>query len=487
VREVCRSQPTFRKRLLFASVLFAGLFVADLFVVAPLAWSDLSHRVIDEGIRESLHAVQSLYRRPASEGLPSIPVPATPAEPCPLADALSVDQVIPCPTAHPPRERPSIPKVFATSTIQVHRMLVGGDGRLIWREFTRISAGEVNREGRALMPGHSEVRDEWMVDSRPQPVIAFRAPADPESGQITEIAFPASVLDERVVELERSLQMKLWIGAGVAALVLIIAFLYVLRLLQRTRLLEAQAQMDDRLAYVGGLAAGLAHEIRNPLNVLSMNLQMLEEEVAARVSGDAGELREYLSALQAEIRRLSSLVNNFLSYARPNQPCFATRDLNQLIGEIVVLVRPEFEARDITLRQELSPFLPHVDLDEAQIRQAIMNILMNTTQILKPGGTVVIHSGVGEKGEVVATIEDDGPGIKPEDRQKVFEVFFSTRGGGTGLGLPIAARIMEAHGGTIDVESEPGRGARFILTLPRRHAGAGATAGSGAIAAAGPS
>lgn len=485
--EVCRSQPTFRRRLLFASFLFTGLFLADLFVVARLAWTDLGHRVIDEGIRESLDVVQSLYRRPAGDDLQDVPVPVVPAEPCPLADALSVDQVIPCPPAHP-SDATAIPRVFSTPTVEVHRMLIGSDGRLMWRGYTQLSIDDVARDrGRTVMPDHSEMRDEWLVDNRPQPVIAFRQPVGVDDAQITEIAFPANVLDERVAELRKNLQMKLWIGAGLAVLILFIAFLYVFRLLQRTRLLEAQAQMDDRLAYVGGLAAGLAHEIRNPLNVLSMNLQMLEEEVTSRVKGDAGDLKEYLSALQGEIRRLSSLVNNFLSYARPNQPRFAPRDLNQLIREIIVLVRPEFEASGITLREELSQFLPQVDLDEAQIRQAIMNILMNATQILKQGGTVVIRSSVGEKGEVVATIQDDGPGIKPDDRARVFEVFFSTRGGGTGLGLPIAARIMEAHGGTIDVESEPGHGACFVLTLPRRHTGAGSTAAAGAVANAGPS
>jgi signal transduction histidine kinase len=486
VPELCRSQPTFRRRLLFASILFTGLFLVDLFVVARLAWTDLGHRVIDEGIRESLHAVQSLYRRPAGGDIPEAPAPVVPVEPCPLADALSVEQVIPCPTAHPPGT--AIPKVFSTPTVEVHRMLIGSDGRLMWRGYSRISTdAAIGGRDRTLMPGHSEVRDEWLIDSRPQPVIAFRQPAGSNDAQITEIAFPANVLEERVAELEKSLQMKLWIGAGVAVLILVIAFLYVFRLLQRTRLLEAQAQMDDRLAYVGGLAAGLAHEIRNPLNVLSMNLQMLEEEITSRVKGDAGDLKEYLSALQAEIRRLSSLVNNFLSYARPNQPRFARRDLNQVIREIMVLIRPEFEARGIALREELSQFLPQTDLDDAQIRQAIMNILMNAAQILKQGSTVIIRSSVGEKGEVVASIQDDGPGIKPDDKARIFEVFFSTRGGGTGLGLPIAARIMEAHGGTIGVESEPGRGARFILTLPRRHPGAGSPAGAGTVAATGPS
>ncbi|HEU4402228.1 MAG TPA: ATP-binding protein, partial [Candidatus Polarisedimenticolia bacterium] len=105
------------------------------------------------------------------------------------------------------------------------------------------------------------------------------------------------------------------------------------------------------------------------------------------------------------------------------------------------------------------------------------NILINATQVLKPGGSVTVQSRIGSEGEAVITVEDDGPGIRPEDRGKIFEVFYSTRGGGTGLGLPIAARIMEAHGGAIVVESEPGRGARFTLRLPRRHAAQGAPTG----------
>jgi signal transduction histidine kinase len=98
-----------------------------------------------------------------------------------------------------------------------------------------------------------------------------------------------------------------------------------------------------------------------------------------------------------------------------------------------------------------------------------MNVLINATQVLKEGGTVTVTSRVGPQGEAIVSVEDDGPGIAPADRERIFEVFFSSRGGGTGLGLPIAARIMQAHGGSIAVESEVGKGARFILTLPRRH------------------
>lgn len=485
MQEVCRSKPSFRRRLLFASVTFIFLLLADILVVAYLADRDLSQQVIQEAFRASLSAVRPM---PApldgddlQQGSTSSAQGVVPGLP---SDLQSTGEGI---TNPQPRKRPpSIPKVFSSSRVRRQRVMTDPRGRVLWRGYQE---GRSPREGsprsldRTTVP--RPVREEWTVRDRPQRVITTDPPVATAPGEITEVGISEELLERELDQLERSLKTKLWIGAGIAALVLSIAFLYVLRLLHRTRLLEAQAQMDDRLAYVGALAAGLAHEIRNPLNVLSMNLQMLDEEITPLLTGGGGETRLYLSALQGEIRRLSTLVNNFLSYARPNQPRFERKDLNQILSATAQLVRPEFEAHGITLREQLSPFLPQVDLDESLIRQAVMNILMNATHVLKSGGTVTVTTAVGSQGEVIATIQDDGPGIKGEDKERVFDVFYSSRGGGTGLGLPIAARIMEAHGGTIAVESEPGEGARFILELPRRHIGAGGQSGAGAVAASG--
>jgi len=297
-------------------------------------------------------------------------------------------------------------------------------------------------------------------------VITLGRPADSSLANVRQVGVPSDLIEERIKDLRRDLQMKLWVGAGIAVLILLVAFLYVLRLLHRTRQLEAQAQMDDRLAFVGALAAGLAHEIRNPLNVLSMNLQMLEEELGGRSLGETGDARLFLAALQGEIRRLSNLVNNFLTYARPHQAHFESKDLNSILHDLCAFMHPEFENRKLHLKQDLSPYLPPVDLDEGLIRQAVMNILFNATQVLKEGGTVRVASTVAPQGEVLVAIEDDGPGISRADQDRIFEVFFSNRGGGTGLGLPIAARILQAHGGTIAVESELGKGTTVTISLP---------------------
>ena len=473
LQEVCRSRPAFRTRILFASLLFTGLFVADLFLVGHLAFTDLSRQMIDERFRASLETLRPrpIPAQPVSP-LEAPPPPATDVE-CPVDDPVSTDLAPPC----NPEPRRSGVGLFRSLTVRLERVLMDTKKRVLWRDF---------RQGNLLASGDTpETRigsdqpllaEEWPIDGSVRPVLALTQPVAPGSADVREVGIPEDLINQELDQLRRSLQRKLWVGASVAVFILFVGFLYVVRLVRRTRLLEAQAQMDDRLAYVGGLAAGLAHEIRNPLNVLSINMQLLEEDLVGRLGGEqAAEARQYLGTLQGEIRRLSNLVDNFLSYARPSQPKFESRDLNHVVAATCLLVRPQFETQGIALVEDLSPFLPVVDLDESQIRQALMNVLMNAGQILKPGGSVMVQTAVSADGGVQVSVTDDGPGIAAADRQRIFEVFYSNRPGGTGLGLAIAARILQAHGGRIEVASGPGgRGARFILRLPRRHAPEGA-------------
>jgi signal transduction histidine kinase len=466
LREVCRSRPAYGKRLLFASTLFTGLFVADLFLLARLSFSDLGRQVVDQAFHASLDALRPspAPTRPllASDAPPS---PGSEQE-CPVGDPLSRDGLAPCAV----RQAPAPSGFFRSITVRIERALTDTNGKVLWRNVWQGDLAGADPDTQAhFEPGHERVVETWEVGGRPQSVIAMSQPVAAHPNEVREVGIPEELIEQELQNLRAGLQRRLWIGASLAVLILAIAFLYVLRLLRRTRLLEAQAQMDDRLTYIGGLAAGLAHEIRNPLNVLSMNIQMLQEDVIARLGDADGETRQVLNTLQGEIRRLSNLVDNFLSYARPSAPRFESRDLNQVIASTCQLVRPQFEAQRIALRQELSPFLPAVDLDEGLIRQAVMNILMNAMQILKPGGAVVVSTGVAPDGDVTIGITDDGPGIAVSDRERIFEVFYSNRPGGTGLGLPIAARVLAAHGGRVTVESGPGgRGARFLLRLPRR-------------------
>lgn len=293
-----------------------------------------------------------------------------------------------------------------------------------------------------------------------------------------EVGVDQDQLGREIEELRRALTLKIALGAAVSVLLLLVAFAYVVRLVRKTRRFEAEAQMADRLAYVGTLASGLAHEIRNPLNALNMNLQMLEEEVThGQIAVDA-EAKNLLASTKGEIKRLENLVSDFLMYARPTAPRLERCDLNQTVSEVVRFLRADVQAKGVQLETALYPMLPAAMIDEGQFRQAILNIVMNAKEVLGPGGRIDVATGLGPEGEIVVTITDNGPGIPDDLRQKIFEVFYSTRGGGTGLGLPIAQRIMESHGGWIDLLTEVGRGTTFTLHVPRAQTPVGGTAPS---------
>jgi len=271
-----------------------------------------------------------------------------------------------------------------------------------------------------------------------------------------------------LARVQNSLRVKLAIATGFAVAVLVASFFYVLHLLRKNRRLEQARQSADRASYVGLLASGLAHEIRNPLNAMGMNLQMLEEELDGAGVSDGTDLSELLESNKSEITRLERLVNNFLAYARPAQPRFDRCNLNDVVSEVLRFLEVDFRLSDVRVEADLAQLLPTIDLDETLFKQALINLLVNARQVLKGGGTVKVTTRAGATGEVILEIADDGPGIPAEIKERIFEVFFSSRGGGTGLGLPIARQIVNRHGGTIDVETAEGRGTTFRIRLPRR-------------------
>ncbi|NIM01796.1 MAG: hypothetical protein GTN89_13420 [Acidobacteria bacterium] len=298
--------------------------------------------------------------------------------------------------------------------------------------------------------------------------VVLRAPIGVSDGLVLVGIAPSPVIEE-MNRLHASLRTKIIIAAGLAVGVLIAGFFYVLHLVRKNQQLEQSRQSAARASYVGLLASGLAHEIRNPLNAMNMNLQMLEEELEA-----AGEMldQEYLELLDStkrEIKRLEGLVNNFLAYARPGRPQFKSRDLNEVVNEVLKFLENDFRQSRVELKAELAPMLPNVELDERQFKQALMNLLVNARQVLEPEGTVLVRTRAASNGEIVLQVEDDGPGIPEASQERIFEVFYSSRGGGTGLGLPIARQIVERHGGHIELESTVGVGTKFTIRLPRRH------------------
>lgn len=298
------------------------------------------------------------------------------------------------------------------------------------------------------------------------PVVSVELRGAAGSVQVT--VFEA-LIHEDVARFRENLRLQIALAAVLALVVLIVGLLYVLHLIRRNRGLEMSRQSADRASYVGLLASGLAHEIRNPLNAMNMNLQMLEEELHANGLHESGDHAELMDSTKKEIKRLERLVNNFLAFARPAPPTFEPRDLNEVVNDVLLFLDADFRQSNVVVHTNLAQLLPTTEIDETQFKQALMNLLVNARQVLKDGGHVTVNTRAGTAGDVVLEICDNGPGIPEDARERIFDVFYSKRGGGTGLGLPIARQVIELHGGTIAVESVVGTGTVFRIRLPRRH------------------
>jgi signal transduction histidine kinase len=230
----------------------------------------------------------------------------------------------------------------------------------------------------------------------------------------------------------------------------------------RERELERRARMNERLAAAGALAAGLAHEIRNPLNGASLHLSVLDRALAR--SPEVPEAaRDASAVLRAEIRRLGALVTDFLDVARPKPLARAPVDVNDVARSVQALLAPEAEARRVTLELEAFPFPATAQVDSERTKQVLVNLVRNALEAVKEGGHVAVRVRRLPH-EVEVDVHDDGPGI-PDPTAPIFDAFFTTKDRGTGLGLSIVQRIVTDHGGEVSFASRPGA-TTFTVRLP---------------------
>jgi PAS domain S-box-containing protein len=232
--------------------------------------------------------------------------------------------------------------------------------------------------------------------------------------------------------------------------------------LTEQRELERRSRQNERLAAVGALAAGLAHEIRNPLNGAGLHLAVLER--ALRKSPDvAASVREAMDVVRAEISRLSSLVTDFLQVARPRPLAPSLVDINDLARAVVTLVGPEAAAKSVTLRAELWPFPITANVDEERCKQVLLNLARNALEAVSPGGSAVVRVRQTAH-HLELEVEDDGPGVS-DPSAPIFDAFYTTKESGTGLGLSIVHRIVTDHGGDVSFQTRPGCTV-FTVRLP---------------------
>lgn len=231
---------------------------------------------------------------------------------------------------------------------------------------------------------------------------------------------------------------------------------------------QALALSNERLAAIGKMAAHVTHEIRNPLSAMGLNVELLAEELATLVDQDGtrrAEVDSLLAAIQREVQRLEHLSEEYLRVARLPQPRMEADDVAAAVREIVAFARPDIEREGCKVDLYIADPLPPALFDDAQLRQALLNLLRNAREAMPGGGPIdvrVTAEGMG----VVVDVDDRGGGIPDEIRARVFDPFFSTKGEGTGLGLAVTRHIVRSHGGSLTCETREGGGTRFRVALP---------------------
>jgi signal transduction histidine kinase len=239
----------------------------------------------------------------------------------------------------------------------------------------------------------------------------------------------------------------------------------ILRDITESRRSEQQTIESERLNALTLLAAGVAHEIGNPLNSLNIHLQLIERAARKADGANQAELQESVEIARAEINRLDSIISQFLRAIRPTRPQLHAENVNAIVEEAVRFFAHEIKDRDLVVEQELRSDLPLLQLDRDQMKQAFYNVIKNSFEAMKARGILRIRTDRDDS-HVIIRFTDTGGGISPDNLSRVFEPYFTTKTSGTGLGLLIVRRIVREHGGELSIESSEGKGLTVTIRLP---------------------
>jgi signal transduction histidine kinase len=457
-----RAAPSSSSRnLLIASLVF-GLFV--LLNIALFGWlifRSLSQREIDrvllETRSEAEKLAQQIARRADREGKDLYTAVAVERE-----TQTYIDQVL--------RQRELVRRVEIRDK----------NGVLVYegRSEARMPVG-AEREGPppAIAPPIS-TSPELQQGLEPSPHVEKRVRETESSFQVPDIHVPIGnygqleigisgpELGRRIEVLRKDLIRQASLIGILSMLLLISAYIAVWLVLRRSHRLEVQAAEAERLAYLGTLASGLAHEIRNPLNSLNLNMQMLEEELDEHGSAPTG--KRLLAITRSELSRLERLVSDFLAYAKPRplelEEVPAVRPLERM-REVLA---GEIQKRQVQIEIEDRSGGAWIRIDPGQMGQLLLNLAQNAFAAAEEAGRrPMLKLAAHRQGSAVALeLTDNGIGMTAEEQRKIFELFYSTRKGGTGLGLAIAERIARAHGGRLGIRSAKGVGTTVVVELP---------------------
>jgi len=234
--------------------------------------------------------------------------------------------------------------------------------------------------------------------------------------------------------------------------------------LESIKTVQSLVSYSAKLAALGRLTSGVAHEVKNPLNAMMIHVELLKE----RLEDSGVDVKQSLEVIGSEIRRLDRVVQGFLKFMRPQELTLKPVDLNAMLQSVCALLEAESLSHGVRFVLELDAALPAVSADEELLRQAFINIVQNAVQAMPSGGAVRIRTRPEEVDWVRVTVTDQGVGIAPEDVDKIFKLYYTSKPGGSGIGLSVVYRIVQLHDGTVEAKSEPGRGTAVIVRLPVR-------------------
>jgi signal transduction histidine kinase len=449
-----KSRPNFKRHLYISSALFAAIILITTFTLFQLSTSSLRDRV-DAELTATAESFALLIRdqiQNAEARLSS-------------AQSQSVFQ-------RTAQVESYLESLLAQQEEALYVLVQDLKGEILYKAIRRGLELEQNQFSKILISTKNSRPPRVEVVSLGTPSLTYLDVIEPIllDGQpelIVHLGVDQSLLENRFSGLRGSLLQRLLIYCAVVVAILTLMLLYVLWLLKRAQLVEAQAQTADRLAYLGTLAGGLAHEIRNPLNAINLNLQMIEEDLPGR-GADATELAALLKGTKQEIKRLDRLASNFLVYAKPLEPEHKEFELGLLVDEILQLLQRECETTGIQLVRDAQGDAIKIWGDPDLLKQAVLNLVVNAQDsvMLIPNGPRAIRLAAGrDAGRPFVRVTDTGTGVSAEDAPGLFKLFYSGKRGGTGLGLPIAQRIVESQGGRIAWRNLPEGGAEFVVWL----------------------
>ncbi len=451
------------RRLLAASLIF-GLFVLlDIALFSWLIFRSLSQREVERVLLETRNEAETLARQISGQ-----------------AEGHGKDLFRAIAVEH--ETRTYIDSVLKQRDIFRDVEIFDKRGVLVYKSVSRTFVPVVPSTEAPALPDVRSPRSPELRPGNLPGAMQFKEENHQFEYEVPSVQVPISNLGTLVVEISgpelarrievlRGELVRQTIFIGIITLVLLSsAFASIWWLLRRAARFEAQAADAERLAYIGTLASGLAHEIRNPLNSLNLNMQLLEEELAYRGPNappvpSGGRL---LAITRSEIHRLERLVTDFLAYAKPRPLEMEEMPALWLLEHLGELLAAEIQRREVKLEIEDRSGGARVRVDEAQMTQLLLNVAQNALAAMEESGRPPVLRLIAYRhgAEVVLEVVDNGVGMAPEDQQRVFDLFYSTRKGGTGLGLAIVERIAKAHGGRIEIKSSAGAGTSVAVPLP---------------------